>query len=633
MERAVLETKALIRPNKTEDYSLFGSFPDDAALMLSVQCQELLAARLILHCDGLSSPAGEVYREYILTPNASCFSVLLTAEELRDLSPGGLYYYRYSLSFPDGTEEYGGEGATLLEKAALAGDRQLLLYAHDFRTPSFLKQGILYHIFVDRFAASGKCPLRKGSRLNRDWENGIPEYPPYPGAQADNREFFGGDLYGIIGKLPYLASLGVTCLYLSPIFESPSNHKYDTADYSKVDAAFGGEEALCQLIRQAKKAGISVMLDGVFNHTGDDSLYFNRRGTYPSLGAYQSTASPYYSWYSFEHYPDRYACWWGVKILPKVNCDQPSYADYMLGENGIVEKYMKLGVAGFRLDVADELSDHFLTRLRSAVRRVNPDGIVLGEVWEDASNKIAYSRRRHYFAGNQLDSVMNYPIRSGIIAYLKSGDALPLRRITEGIYRRYPKCVSDCLMNLLGTHDTERILTVLAGEASHGKTNTELAHLKMTASEKIRGMRMLKVAYTLLAFLYGVPSIYYGDEAGIEGYGDPFCRRPYPWGKECDDLLAFYRQIGHIRRRESILAEGLFAVDTAEGGLFAYRRFSRDTAITVVANAGASSVRFQPESGAVPLIQTADEIRQEDGFFCLPPMSAMVLKQEHLPGL
>jgi len=628
MTRTVRENKTLIRGDKREDYSLFGSFPDDATLILTVSADRLLAGKLILHCDGLASDAGEIYREYELEANENGFSVTLVAEELLSVSPKGLYYYKYLLSFPDGKDEYGGEGVTLLGKVCDEGERQLLVYSRDFHTPDFLKQGLIYHIFVDRFASSGKCAIKDGARRNPDWDHGIPEYPPYPGARIDNREFFGGDLYGIIEKLPYLASLGITCLYLSPIFESPSNHKYDTADYAKVDSMFGGENALRELIAKARDCGISVMLDGVFNHTGDDSIYFNRKGTYPTLGAYQSKDSPYYPWYSFEVYPEKYATWWGIDILPKVNCDCPSYRDYMLGENGIVEKYMKLGVAGFRLDVADELSEDFLTEFRKTVRHVNPDGIVLGEVWEDASNKIAYSKRRHYLCGDELDSVMNYPIRNGIIDYVKNGDSALLKMITEGIYRRYPKCVSDCLMNFLGTHDTERILTVLAGEPSDGKSNDELARMKMTDNEKERGVRMLKVAFTVLSFLYGVPSVFYGDEAGLEGYRDPFCRRPFPWEHECGGLVDYYRKIGFVRREENVLREGFFSVDSSDGGLFAYRRFDGDTVLTVVSNTGENTVRYPYSPSTYPLVKTTDEIRPDNGFILLPPMSAIVLKQK-----
>lgn len=627
MKHTVKETKILIRQNTKTDHSLFGSLPDDAVLSFTVCADGLSFARMILHCDGLSSPCGEVYREYDLSKSDSGFTVTLSADELKSISASGLYYYKYILSFPDGCDEYGGEGITLLERVADAGERQLLMYSHTFRTPDFLKNGLIYHIFVDRFASSGRCSPSEGSRVNNNWENGVPEYPPYPGARFDNREFFGGDLYGITEKLPYISSLGVTCIYLSPIFLSVSNHKYDTADYSRVDPAFGGEKALCALIKEAKKYGISVMLDGVFNHTGDDSVYFNRYGTYPETGAYQSKNSPFFDWYYFSDFPDRYESWWGVDILPKVNCDDPSYRDYILGENGIIEKYMKLGVAGFRLDVADELSEGFLEELRRAVRRTDPDGIVLGEVWEDASDKISYSKRRHYFNGFELDSVMNYPVRNGVIDYVKNGNAQFLRSVTESIYRRYPKCVSDCLMNFLGTHDTVRILTALAGKPSDGRSNDELASMSLTDVEKASGIRMLKVAYTVLAFLYGVPSVFYGDEAGLEGYGDPFCRKPYPWGNECKNLVEFYQKIGSVRRNETVLAEGLFSVDTADGGTFAYRRHNGTVTVTVVSNTGADTVCYECPDGIDVLVKTQEDVHIENKNVILPPMSAVVFKK------
>lgn len=371
-------------------------------------------------------------------------------------------------------------------------------------------------------------------------------------------------------KLDYIQSLGVNVIYLSPIFESSSNHKYDIADYMHVDSMFGGDEAFSALCSECHQRGISIILDGVFNHTGADSIYFNKYSRYDSVGAYNSKNSQFYPWYNFYSYPDKYECWWGVDILPRVNCDCESYREYILGENGVVRKYMRLGASGYRLDVADELSDGFISGIRRTVKEENPDGLVLGEVWEDASNKISYGVRRRYLQGYELDSVMNYPLRDAVISYILYGECGRLRDATEGIYRRYPKCICDVLMNFLGTHDTERILTVLGGESGEGRTTEELAHMRMNGEQLRTGINRLKRAYVIVSAMFGVPSVFYGDEAGLEGYGDPFCRRPYPWNRQNDELISFFRCIGRIRRSERVFQGGVFQAAHLHAGIICF---------------------------------------------------------------
>ena len=291
----------------------------------------------------------------------------------------GLFYYEYTVNLAAGTLHLGGEKPTELTDAWENGERQLLIYAESATASEKLKDGIIYHIFVDRFRNSGKCPVKRGAVLDPDWHHGIPQFGEYPGADVKNNVFFGGDLYGIIEKLPYIASLGTSTVYLSPVFDAASNHKYDTGDYLTVDEMFGGDEALAMLCREAEKYGIGIMLDGVFNHTGSDSIYFNKEGNYDSIGAYQSKQSPYYPWYSFKEYPDEYECWWGVKILPRVNSAGGDYLDFICEK--VVPKWMNAGVSHWRLDVADELSDRFLDRFRESVRRCSADAQVVGEVW------------------------------------------------------------------------------------------------------------------------------------------------------------------------------------------------------------------------------------------------------------
>lgn len=428
---------------------------------------------------------------------------------------------------------------------------QITVYQNEYSAPEFLRDGAIYHVFVDRFNKGGSFIPRDDSVYRNDWYDSIPMFPEKPGDPIANNEFFGGTLYGVVEKLDYIKSLGVKCIYLSPIFEAYSNHKYDTGDYMTVDDAFGGDEALQLLINEAKKRGIGIMLDGVFNHTGDNSIYFNRYGRYDTVGAYSSKESPYYDWYFFDEHPDVYECWWGVKILPKIRPVE-AFRKYICEE--VLEKYCKMGVMGWRLDVVDELDDEFLCRIAKTVKKYGC--YLLGEVWEDGSNKIAYGNRRHYFHGKQLDGVMNYPLREGLIDYLIWKNSELLKNTAKTLILHYPPDAERYTMSMLGTHDTERILTVLGGEFSGEKTNRELSTMKMTESEREFGKKLLKCGYLILFSLFGTPCIYYGDEAGLEGYRDPFNRRPYPWGREEKDLIEHVQKLGALRN------DGIFSGET-----------------------------------------------------------------------
>lgn len=590
------------REDIESDGCLFGAFPDNSDIRFVIRypkTEKVSSIKLILHSDGLGEKDGERFISFNLNPtgfdeNYSYMQCTVSSQELLSLSECRLYYYCYELYFEKSVRRFGGENAERLIPLEESCDRQLMLYDSSFSTSEFLKQGTIYHIFVDRFASSGRCKPKRGAVINPDWDNGIPQYAQRRGDPLKNNEFFGGDIYGIIDKLNYIKYLGVTALYLSPIFDAASNHKYDTADYMHVDPMFGGDEAFSELCTECKKLGISVILDGVFNHTGDDSIYFNRSGNYDKPGAYNSKESEYYQWYNFSEYPDKYECWWGIDILPRVNCDNESFRKYIFGEKGVIRKYMRIGASGFRLDVADELSDEFISELRSTVKDESADGIVIGEVWEDASNKISYGKRRKYLSGGELDSVMNYPLRNAVIKYFLRGDYEALRYATEGIYRHYPKCVSDVIMNFLGTHDTERILTVLGGEPSDGHSPGELSSMRMSDEQLSVGITRLKCAYTVVATVYGVPSIYYGDEAGLQGYYDPFCRMPYPWKHQNYDLIDFFRSIGKIRSEYEVFKDGFFKIMKCDPDLFMFERFKTgERIITAVTRNNGVRVSFE----------------------------------------
>jgi Glycosidases len=455
---------------------------------------------------------------------------------------------------------------------------QLSVYDKNYTSPNWIKGGGIYQIFVDRFAKSDRNIKPKKDTVPY---NDVPIYAEKPGDPIDNNDFYGGDLYGAADKLDYIKSLGCNCVYLNPIFEAHSNHKYDTGDYNKIDSMFGGDTAFDYFIAEAEKRDIHVILDGVFNHTGADSRYFNKFGTYSTKGAYQSKRSPYYQWYKFKSYPDDYDCWWGVDILPAVDDSNKSYREFMCGENGIIRKYIRKGISGWRLDVADELSEDFIEDINQAAKAENPDAFIIGEVWEDASNKIAYDKRRHYLRGGQLDSVMNYPLRNAVINFIKYGDSETLYKTSAEIYEHYPKHVCDSLMNILGTHDTERIISLLGSDKHIDKTNAELAVLTLTDDEYKTAVDKVKLAYLICATMYGVPCIYYGDEAGMEGYRDPFNRRVYLWENEETALIHWYKQIGQLRINNSEFADGLFKPLYNGDGVIVYERNHTVIAVNV----------------------------------------------------
>ncbi len=469
---------------------------------------------------------------------------------------------------------------------------QLTVYEKQ-TVPSWAGQGAFYHAFVDRFSKSGDSvpKLPKGALLHADWD----DKPFYIKGCKDGSitrwTFFGGNLDGAREKLPYLWEMGVNALYLSPIFESPSNHKYDTADYSKVDPSFGGEESLRRLCSEAQEWGIRVILDGVFSHTGSDSVYFNKKGRYPGLGAYQSKSSPYYSWYRFRSHPDDYESWWGFENLPNVNELDDSYISFMVeSERSIVRKWMRAGVSGWRLDVADELPDEFIKRLRRVIREENPDSMLIGEVWDDASNKVSYSVRREYLLGHELDSATGYPFRNAVLAYASGkSKAADFKRAFETLMENYPPEHLKCNLNILSSHDVARAITILGGAPEEGTLQPEAREAFELAPDALEtGRRRLMLAGLLQYLLPGTPMLYYGDEAGMQGYSDPFNRGPYPWGHEDRLLQSWFKSLGEARGAHMALKDGDYRTLAADGHAFAFARRHAEDVVLAAVNTGSS---------------------------------------------
>ena len=468
----------------------------------------------------------------------------------------GLYFYYFYVHTQTGGFRLFKQGDdTNME----AGDLwQISCVPADFHTPQWAKGATFYQIFPDRFHKSGKCDLTgklEPYTVHRSWNDEV-QWKPNAQGMVLNNDFYGGNFRGIAEKLPYIAQLGTTAIYLNPICKAFSSHRYDTADYKTPDPMLGTQEDFAQLCQQAHELGMRVILDGVFSHTGSNSLYFNREGNFDSCGAYQSQQSPYASWYTFYQWPDNYHAWWGFDTLPTVNKMDPSFLEYVItGEDSVVAHWLNLGADGFRLDVADELPDEFLQLLRQRVKAINPEALVLGEVWEDASSKIAYDKRRTYFTAGELDSVMNYPFRNAIIQFVRGYDSgAGLKETVMSIVENYPPEVVLCNMNLLGTHDTPRILTALVDDFDGSREEKARRHLSRNqldvAYDRLRTASLLQ--YTLP----GSPSLYYGDEAGMEGYRDPFNRRPYPWGREVPELLSHYQRLGRLRREHEAFRLG-----------------------------------------------------------------------------
>lgn len=627
-----LESGQTIRIEKRihqKDVSSLGAFVFGTSVnfLLSVP-RSIGASAVVLRINEDGKEARDLPLSFQTTKGSTdVYSLRVDTKLLCGTSGFGLFYYEFLLIrgwdtlFSDSVNNV---DCTL---SLREGNKfRLLVYEKEFKVPDWFSGGIMYHIFLDRFCrGDGPCALHKDAVLNPDWENGIPQYAKTPGAPLSNHVFFGGNLWGVAQKLDYLSSLGVTVLYLSPLFDAHSNHRYDTADYEKIDSILGGEEAFDHLIREAHKRGMRVILDGVFNHTGDDSRYFNRRGSYRETGAYQSPDSRYYPWFTFRSFPNDYECWWNIEIMPRLNHTDLSCRRYFTGNGGIIQKWLQRGADGWRLDVADELSDDFLDELRKTVKETTDEcGMIIGEVWENAADKIAYGKRRRYFSGRQLDSVMNYPLRNAILAFLEKGDAKAFYHILTELYGSYPLHVSNSLMNLLGTHDTERILTRLGDPTvGEGQTNEQLSRKRLSKKDRTYAIRKLKMASAIQFTVFGVPSVYYGDEVGLEGYHDPFCRMPFPWGNECDTLLKHYRALGRLRHSHPALKDGDFRFLACEASFFAYERKKENDVLTVLCNMG--------EERTAPLIGryiNALTQKRVSGTVTLPHCSFLILCSE-----
>ncbi|NCB50844.1 MAG: glycoside hydrolase family 13 protein [Clostridia bacterium] len=578
MNISALSQKIIHDAAGEEYHRPIGAATTGETVVLSVRdlSGSIVSARLFLWSDD-----GE--QTFDMSPHEGLFSAGFSAPN----EPAAMWYC-FFLTFQEGgtlwlcADSSGRFGKLMSSRGE---GLRLTVYAADFGTPAWFRKSIMYQIFPDRFARDGSDSARRGIEYHRalgrkvgyheDWSEPVDWLPNSDEDSYFPLDFYGGTLRGVEDRLSYLESLGVGAIYLNPICEARSNHRYDTADYLKTDPILGTDADFIRLCEKAREHKIRVILDGVFSHTGADSVYFNKFGRYPSPGAYNGGEnSEYYRWYDFRTYPDDYRCWWNFKNLPEVDESNPGWQDYIInGENSVVKTWLGRGASGFRLDVADELPDDVLALIRRSSKDLSPDNVVIGEVWEDAVIKTSYGKRRKYALGPALDSVMNYPLRKALLSFFTFGeDAFSLSAFLLSQRLNYPPPMYWSLFNLVSSHDTERIRTALASRLAAGTlSRKQQAGFILTEEQDARGAAMQKLCAALQYSIPGVPCVYYGDENGMQGMLDPFNRAPFTAGKR--PLTDFYAALGRIRNENDALSVGAAAFFAPNADVLCLLRF------------------------------------------------------------
>ena len=586
----------------TEYRTPFGAVPCDGKVELSLDAEQESSEVTLCYTYGLYSFS--YHEEPMHRLSVRRYRTVLCMPH----EPGLLFYwFRYvngdgeTVYYVAAPDTRNGEGMTYHEPPRVGPDEdkypyafQITVYRKDFVTPKAIKGAMIYQIFPDRFRRGSLYDYDKMVEhdgrperiFHRSWYEDVDiEGTPETGYLAC--DFYGGSLDGISEKLDYIKSLGIDIIYLNPIFCARSSHRYDTADYLNVDPILGGNVAFANLVAKANSMGIKIIIDGVFSHTGADSKYFNKFGRYEGVGAYEAFSedkeSTFRTWYNFyrdENGSVNYDSWWGFPDLPNVNEDDLAYRNFIFGEGGVVDKWTSEGAAGIRLDVSDELPDGFIRQMRDTLKeKTGGEGILVGEVWEDASNKCSYGSYRDFIFGNTHDSVMGYPFRKLILEYLigyYGAEILDSR--LEGYRERYPAEAYYSIMNLVSSHDVPRILTALSQPADTDDRHIQ-KDMKISSQDYDDCVKLARIAYALQIGSVGAVSLYYGDEVLMEGYKDPFNRRTYPWGKltvRQEENLMFTRRIARLRTDNGCLRTGYYKTLAAEGDLYAFVRYLID---------------------------------------------------------
>lgn len=459
------------------------------------------------------------------------------------------------------TRERGANGLGVATDVPSDPDRirrfRLTIHEPDFTVPAWAQQAVWYYVFPERFRngdpsndprPGANTFQNRSVEVHQTWTDR--PFRPGSGDGSDGsggNDFFGGDLAGITEKLDHMADLGVTALYMTPIFTAASNHKYDTGDYRNVDPAFGTNADFERLTREAAARGIRVIVDVSFNHTGRDSLYFDRFGKYPEIGALEAgearTDSPYADWYRLDptqaNPDDRYTGWTGARDLPELNEASPAFRDFAFGApDSITRLWLDRGAGGWRMDVAPWVPDDFWREWRSAVKTHDPDALTVAETWFDSSK---------YLLGDTFDATMNYIFRNVALDIAGGGDVAANYRNIELMRELYPAAALRASMNLLSTHDTARSLWLLG---DHGDDPAKAAEAK----------RRYRLAVLMQVTWPGAPTVFYGDEVGVTGGEDPDNRRTFPWpdqgGQPDLAMQDNMRRLIALRRSYPVLAQG-----------------------------------------------------------------------------
>ena len=431
----------------------------------------------------------------------------------------------------------------------------------DYR-PRWVSDAIFYQIFPDRFARSDEVP--KPSNLEH-W-----------GSEPTVHGYKGGDLIGIVEHLDHLQDLGVTALYLNPIFQSASNHRYHPHDFDRVDPLLGGDSAFDRLLKACHDRGLRVVLDGVFDHASRGFFRFNDI-------LENGQASPWVDWFHIqdppingydESRPPGYRAWWGLHALPKLNTENPEVREYLMQ---VGERWVARGIDGWRLDVPEEIAtEGFWEEFRARVRAVNPDTYIVGEIWREAPDWTVDPLR--------FDGVMNYPLAEAVLRFAAGDriagdvvadvqltlvprmDAAAFRGALDSLMAVYPKSALESQLNLLGSHDTPRVLSMVGEDRSS-----------------------VLLAAAIVFTVAGAPCIYYGDEIGLTGLRDPGCRGTFPWEKTGSwdgGLLAAFRSLALLRRAHAALRRGDHSHLLADGPLYVFERSLADERMIVAVNVG-----------------------------------------------
>ncbi len=543
----------------------FGAVQVGTPIYLAI---EAFGAKNVLLCMAKDGQEVESYPMERSENNPLLFEVTIDMPEEAGLC---WYYFQLDLGsnryyYGTGSDGLGGEGS--LSNLKVSAFR-ITVYESS-PVPEWYKNGVVYQIFPDRFARGDNWYDRiRLSAHPDDWQgpsriicqdwNDKPFYTKDSTGAVTRWPFFCGTLKGIREKLSYLETLGISIICLNPIFEATSNHRYDTADYMKIDTLLGDEDDFRLLCSKAKEHGIRIILDGVFNRTGRDSKYFDYFANYGGKGAYWDIYSPYRSWYRFIPEEPGYDCWHDFVELPKVSENGSSYQEFICGENGVIRHWIRLGASGWRLDSADDLPDLFVEMIREAMKAENPDSILIGDVKDEATTKISDNIRRKYFSGRELDSTVHYPFMEASLDFVLGRiNSKDFTKSMMDIAESYPKENFYACLNLAGSHDSTRLLTFL-GEA-RDIPEEEKENFQLDDEHRAMGLRREALVNALRFAMPGVPSLYYGDEAGMEGLEAPYCRGAFPWGNEDKKIMKNYSFWTRFYNENQVLKDGEYTI-------------------------------------------------------------------------